>query len=366
MRLGFGVFLLPAAALAATGDLATAARLAQAVDEARGQARLELLAQAAALPWPVVPPSLEAELGTSFDALPAPARRAWALDRTLPLLAGEMAAPEELVAKVLAEVRAATPVGSDPRLVRLEEARRAYARGDLATALSRYALIPRDSAWWPEALRERAWALFVDGQPARALGAAVSLAAPYFAPDDQAEARLLEASVLIAKCRFSEARDRVGPLAGQLLAPVDPAAARASLETARAPQDPVGARAWASPLVGRVRRALEEPVPQEPAARCLRSSLVETGARLLEEAWTAELEARRDLAQRALSLRYDALRGERWLLEARTPLAAPRRAAPTPLEDDEVAWTFDGTFWRDELGDYRYVAGDACPSQARP
>ena len=44
----------------------------------------------------------------------------------------------------------------------------------------------------------------------------------------------------------------------------------------------------------------------------------------------------------------------------------PRPTPPPPLGDDEVAWSSDGTFWRDELGNYRYTAGDACHPGDRP
>ena len=44
-----------------------------------------------------------------------------------------------------------------------------------------------------------------------ALGATVSLAAPYFPAEDHAEARLLKATVLLDHCRFAEAREIITP-----------------------------------------------------------------------------------------------------------------------------------------------------------
>jgi hypothetical protein len=298
-------------------------------------------------------------VATHLDALPAEARRAYALDRALPLLAGELAAPDDLRAKILGELRRTAAAGKRPPLASVEAGRAAYARGDALTAAKTYAEVTRDSALWPEALRERAWALLVTAKPNEALGATVSLAAPYFAPEDHAEARLLKATVLLSHCRFEEAKAAIAPLEKDPAPTLAEEDARAAIDLNQAPSGEVGLRAWTAPLVVRVREALAGTRADDPTTP-RRPALVALGARLLREADAAEVEAERALTERALRLRYEAVRGERRQVEAGREATAALAQTPGLLDDDEIAWSFDGTFWRDELGTYRYVAADAC------
>jgi hypothetical protein len=331
--------LLPAAARAAPRDLVQASALDRELPRATGAARVQLLADAARVPWPVLTEAVEAEVATHLDALPADARRAYALDRALPLLAGELAAPDDLRAKILGELRRTAAAGTRPPLASVEAGRAAYARGDALTAAKTYAEVTRDSALWPEALRERAWALLVAVKPN--------------------EARLLKATVLLSHCRFEEAKAAIAPLEKEPAPTLSEEDARAAIDRNQAPSGEVGLRAWTAPLVVRVREALAGTRADDPTTP-RRPALVALGARLLREAEAAEVEAERALTERALRLRYEAVRGERRQVEAGREATAALAQTPGLLDDDEIAWSFDGTFWRDELGTYRYVAADAC------
>ncbi|MFL5275770.1 MAG: hypothetical protein ACJ79T_04790, partial [Myxococcales bacterium] len=48
---------------------------------------------------------------------------------------------------------------------------------------------------------------------------------------------------------------------------------------------------------------------------------------------------------------------------------AQHRTPPT-VDEDEVLWPFEGEYWRDELGSYRYQLGEKCakprPAPAKP
>ncbi len=353
------VLTVPLAARAAPGPFARALELDSAAGHAQGAAKTELLAQAAALPWPTVPPALDQDIGAHLAELPANARRAWALDRALPILAGVLAVPSGTEAEVLGELRAATP-RSNGTLQSLEAARQSYAHDEMARAAASYARVTKDSPLWPEALRERAWALLVLGEKSEALGATVSLSAPYFPAEDEAEARLLEATVLLSKCRYREARGLVAPLVRPIPPPLTETAALQAIDAATPPAGSAGARAFASPLVGRVSAALADR-PASLAGQAWRAQIAELGAKLLMHAYAGEREAARGLTERALDVRYESLRSERKLLGAGYTIAEPRPPKLPPLSDDQVAWSFDGTYWRDELGTYRYAAGNACP-----
>lgn len=324
----------------------------------------ETLEQAALLPWPALDEKLETALSQSVDKLSPQARRAWALDRALPMLSGELKADEEVGRALVAALEEAVPARSRRgELQRVTEARRLYAAGRFDDADATYADVGRTSALWPDALRERAWTLLMLGRPADALGATVSLQAPWFHAEDHAEGRLLEATVLLGKCRWQEARDRVEPLTVRP-PPLDPAQASEKLLS------PTIGEGWqdvlSSPLVERVRALLLTEPPTTPGGQQRRQAVLALGDRLVREAMATLVRAQADVARRALAVIYEAQRGERLLREAGHQPGQPRPSDPGPLEDDEVAWDFDGRWWKDELGLYRYVAGDACRQENAP
>ena len=353
-----GLLLAPAAATAWIGDANRLsdleARLAKGTSNA--------LDEAAEVPWPLLGASAEQVLVSGRAQLSPAARRAWALDRALPMLAGELPASSDTLDAVLGEIRSAVAdLKSNADLGQVESARREYATGEFQQAQAKYAQVTRASPLWPDALRERAWTLLVLKRPNDALGATVSLSAPYFAQEDHAEGRLLRATVLLGRCRYAEARDIVAPLTAMELPSLDETGARTVLTQSAAPSVVVMQRAWDSPLVARVRAALSLAGTSDPR----HDRLVALGSRLLMRAVDAESEVLRDAKERALKVRYEALRGERHQLEIGKTSSIPVPVPPPQLDDDEVAWDFDGkTFWRDELGAYRFSAGNACPQES--
>ena len=366
--------LLLLVALSSTGEAATSVDVAEiaSLQASFGRARAHLeqgqLDAAAHIRWPLLDPAIEQVLIENRGRLGADARREWAYDRALPMLAGELPATDEVLRDVLLEVASATHAAtarSNADLVQLQSARTAYAARQLKDAVARYAAVTQASPLWPDALRERAWTLLLLGRPGEALGATVSLGAPYFPYEDHAEARLMRATVLLQKCRFEEACTEVAALADAPVEDLDERAAAAAVASASAPAQPHTAAAWGAPLVSRVRSALAA-VGALPPDDPLRRRLVSLGARLMQKAFETEIESTRDAKERALKIRYESLRTERGLLERGMRSRAPTPQAPPLLDDDEVAWSFDGTFWRDELGNYRYTAGDACPQGASP
>lgn len=355
-RLFLIAVLLPAIAQGSALD--DAARLSEAWEQSRAPTALN---EAALLPWPVVDESLEQEIAKNIRSLPAKARRAWLLDRALPLLSNELRAPDDVLSALVETLEQEGPQSTD--LAHMNEARKLYANGAFKNAHDAYSKIERGSALWPDALRERAWTLLLLGQPADALGAAVSLRSPWFHVEDHAEARLLEANVLLKKCRWAEARKRVAPLT-EAVTTVDIERVPAVLVSEAV------ADGWrphiTSPLVARVRKALLSPRPTTARGRHRYDALQALGQRLLLEDVTARQRAAQDVTRRALSVVYEALRAERLLRETGAEPAAPRVADLSPLNDDEVAWAFRDRWWRDEIGRYRYVAGDACkPKEKR-
>lgn len=366
----FVLLLLPAVAVART-PLERASRLEaellQARESGADDRMTELLVAATEVPWPASA-RLDHEVITGFDSIPEPARRRWARDRMLPILAGELETPDGLVQKVFDAVAGLAGGQVSTDLAELERARALYARGEFAEAASVYATVARTSSLWPDALRERSWTLYRLARPDDALGGTVSLRAPYFPPSDHAEGRLLEATVLFDRCRYEEARAVVDPLLRQREAVQEEVDVLMAIRRREPPAGDVGRRAWAAPLVSRVRAVLDAEPPRDPRdpIEVRRADLEVLAASYLQQAMAEEIESQRALRERALRVRYESLRAERILRERGWVPEEPRRPPPDPIDDDEVVWEFDGTWWRDELGSYRYAAGSACPPEVRP
>ncbi len=288
-----------------------------------------LLSRAARVPWPLLPEAIDAELIISFGALETAARESFASDRAALLLEGEIAAPAEWAVPIL-------EVAGAPYSSPLAEARAAYRAGQFERAADAYQSLPFASPLWGEAMTERAWAAWSAGDDAAALGASVALSSPYVAEPSQVEARLLEARVLIAKCRWQEAHEHVAALIAM------PATSRHKVALRRV-------RAW---------------LPEAASWPELNDRLVSLERRLDAEAGESDATATRRLVTRALALQYDAVRAGRQL--EGLLVGPPEAPAPELLGDDEIAWTFTGVYWRDELSRYRRQLADLCPAGARP
>jgi hypothetical protein len=332
-------------------------RAASLVDRWRAGAvdTASLAVEAGRIPWPLLP--AEVERAVADAAANGSVDGAWAADRLLPVLAGELPAGGELLDAMLGAVgRTAAPT-----LDGLSQARRAYADGRPAEAVARYRSLEGTSEVW----REAAWAHYAAGDGARALGAGVTLVSPWLPAEDHAEGRLSSAMVMRDHCRFDEARRLVAPLAE--VPPAEPPGNLLSLVLSReAASNAVVRDVRDAPLVRRLREVFEAAgAPASDAGDAIRRASLEPASAAVRRTWDAVVEARRHIAERAAALRYDTLRAERdlraegWTPEAATPVTLP------PLDDDEVVWGFEGVWWRDELGLYRSIAATLCPRVER-
>lgn len=346
--------------------VATVLALASVFDEAAvllasvdNETPLAVLEKRARMPWPLLTLEAEREIAKRAEELPESTLRAWANDRALPAVTGALGFDDEALATIAGALEPRARDGSQTLAI-LADARRRYASKAFDGAVDLYGQVERQSALWPSALRERGWSFYQLDRPADALGVSVSLAAPWFPRLEHAEARLLEATVLLDKCRWAEARERVEPFTtiADLPAPADARQAFVATEV-----DSRWARSLDSPLVSRVRALVLDAAPQTEAGRALLAEVVHRGERLLIDELARERNEQRGVARRAWAIIYESLRGERHALEH--GLGSPTRRSPElpPLGDDDVAWEFQTTWWRDELGAYRYIAADACPHE---
>src|SRR5256885_8578278 len=78
----------------------------------------------------------------------------------------------------------------------------------------------------------------------------------------------------------------------------------------------------------------------------------------------------RELLGQGLRLDFEIAGREKELLQTPEAGSGPvaQKKTPPSVEEDEVLWPFEGEYWRDELGSYRYQLGRRCakPSPAAP
>ncbi len=278
----------------------------------------------------------------------------------------------------------------------LQLARIAYAAGDDKRADQLYGRVSRGAPEWLDALFEASWAHFRRGEDERALGNLLTLHAPFFQGRFFPESFILKALVLYENCRYGDAKtalaefeQRYRPLhdgLAELLTRLQTAqgaydflaggpaeltqmvAAGARDEVARLTQEPdlqatVAAAAQLGQEIDSLDRPGFQPLAQRlgPPARQLRIELLETSGRKLVTRLSGERSDLRELLGQSLRLSYEISGREKELATSNEPaaVAPPQRERPT-VDEDEVLWPFEGEYWRDELGTYRYHLGQRC------
>jgi tetratricopeptide (TPR) repeat protein len=335
----------------------------------------------------------------------------------------------------LREVLEASPPGPERSrlldLVHLSVARISYSRAvagldpsgrgptidpeALREALESYARVDRAGPSWQEALFESAWADFMAGDLARALGNLMVLRAPVLRSFVNPEVPILQGEISFALCQLdaagafgSQARDRFGPVRREIAALVARLDAAGGVTAwLRLPSDPRGAglgpdaRALVAGALSdrQLRRRLAHARDAEAEVALLGRMPAAFRASALGADTRDALDLARDLAARSAAslVRARLLRAldeiDRHLEEAsallgdvaraRAEHAGDRRPAvgeggststpqrrgrsslpafvPVISDRDHEAWPFDGEVWADEIGSYRAEARSRCP-----
>lgn len=298
--------------------------------------------------------------------------------------------------------------GRDPeirnfaQLARLSMARTFYSTGEYDKAIRHYRDVPQRSEHWLDALLESSWAYFQDDQFNRALGNLHSLNAPFFNDEYYPEAAVLQAVILFYNCRFPEVRAALeefdyvyGPLREDLESLFTDLTSNRDFYDFLVETEARVERRFDPRLQQIVNAALED--------RSIRNALAyiaqldgEIG--YMDEAdrgWATsdlgdfiyqEILAAREFAigdagqlvRNRLQAILDDLRQktreasailvETDLAEANAISADLRAelfvgetdAAASDVHREQMFWTFEGEYWRDELGYYLYHIESAC------
>lgn len=285
----------------------------------------------------------------------------------------------------------------------LAMARTFYSTGDYETSLKYYSRIKRKSEYWPKALFESSWAFFQTDDYNKALGNLHSLNSPFFADSYFPEGPILSAVIYFYNCKYDRVRLVLddfdyyySPLIDEVQAVLsryqDPSemydwieslkkgkvdfdaqvyqilnAALNDAEVSRrfdlvrtveAETNKIGTMpdAWKSSPLG------ESLVQESELALSFARSSAGTLARQRLERVVRELE---ELTRQKEEITFEVARAEQGQIQAdiRAGMSVGQNITKAPeikVSDQELYWTFDGEYWRDELGAYVFNMNSEC------
>ncbi len=297
---------------------------------------------------------------------------------------------------------AAMPAASEDlrQLAALALGRTLYGMHRYAEAGAAYESLPRFSRHWDEALLEGAWADLRKGDPGGALGKLHSLHSPHLRDEFVPESVNLTAILFQQRCLYPRVRaaleefdEEYLPMRDQMkkvlqgrpaveqywemLSASDPRLPAAAKQHLAKNERVASIVAYLARLAGedaRIRgdaglagtplrdELLEAIAQQQELVRRLGGKFVQ--GRLEDMARLVDLlEGDKEL------IAFEATKGEKQMLEERfdpqPQLAAQRLARPPMPQTGREYWPFDGEYWPDEIGYYRYTVKDACPRSER-
>jgi hypothetical protein len=262
-----------------------------------------------------------------------------------------------------------------------------------AESSAAYQKIPRFSRHWDEALFEGAYADLRNGDPGGALGKLHSLHSPHLRDEFVPESLNLTAIVFHQRCLHPYVRQAVAafdreylPMREQMkqvlalhlpveehwrmLATSDPrlplavkhhleknervAGFRALLVALERESARIRADASLGPSAGDLLEAIarQKELTEQLAGKFVQGRLADM------ERLIGVLEGDKEL------IAFETTKGEKEMLETRTDvsaqLASQRLQRPAMPQTGHEYWPFDGEYWPDEIGYYRYTLKDAC------
>ena len=317
------------------------------------------------------------------------------------------AKPAARAFKVL--LRTAREAPSTADIKRFEElsilsmARVFYSVKQFKLAIKYYDMITPDSPHWLDALFEQSWAYFQINDFSKSLGNIHTINAPYFDTQFYPESLILRAVIYFKNCLYTQSSEAIKefnakypPLKSQLDGMVkrkkDPAefyeyALRIKGKKANL-SDAVGRLARSAlsdrmiqksfQYVDELDRELKQVQKADPAWKAtaiagvvlqdltLQKSLAANEAGLMAIRRTKRISKEiQELIKQGIKVEYETINGEKNKLEAslRNEQVVPanlRDQTNIVPDEEHLFWPFDGQYWRDELGYYRFRIKSAC------
>ena len=291
-------------------------------------------------------------------------------------------------------------------LAQLQMARVFYSTQQFDTSIKYFEKLDQNSADWTESLFEASWAYFMKTLNSKALGNIHTLNAPYFEDQFFPESMLLKAVIYFKYCLYDQAQEAIedfdtkyGPLGKNLkdlLAKYDDnnefyeyvkkvKAGKAGLDatTERLVNSVLNDKtllktfAW----VDELNHELDMLTKSDKAWQTTKVAADVLAALTVEQS-VAQTNAgkiardRIDRLQRELgSLARDGKKIEFEILESKANklstdaangagrISSDHKEEPIVIDDEHFQWKFNGEYWKDELGYYRFKVRSRCPKQ---
>ena len=279
-----------------------------------------------------------------------------------------------------------------------------YSTGEFNKALKYYGLIPRKSPAWPQALFESSWAYFQLDLANKALGNLHTLNSPFFANFYSPEAPILAGVIFFYNCKYSRVKYELeefeysylpikDEIAGLLGKYEDPAEIYAWLQVvqegaASGDNEQLTRILAASVNDKEIQRKIEliEDIEKELAKikeipttwqnSPLGTVLVQDSS-VAREFAVSELgelvRARLERIQGELvnlnvnreRILFEVDRAQRGQIDAEMKAEMSLASNDTDegkieVTDEQLYWTFDGEYWKDELGFYQFLVNSSC------
>ncbi|HUJ57078.1 MAG TPA: hypothetical protein VLX92_01235 [Kofleriaceae bacterium] len=298
----------------------------------------------------------------------------------------------------------ADDIANYTELAQLQMARVFYSTQQFDTSIKYFEKLPQDSADWAESLFEASWAYFMKTLNSKALGNIHTLSAPYFENQFYPEAVLLRAVIYFKYCLYDQAEEAIAdfnekyiPLTKNLkdiVAKFDDNAEFygyvKKVKGGKAGLDPQTQRlvmsvlndktllktfAWVDELdheLAMLQKSDKAWQTTQVAAEVLQELTVQQSVAQADAGKVARDRVDR-LARELGALQRDGVKIKYEILNAKAEklsadaagqrVSSDHKEEPIIVDDEHFQWKFDGEYWKDELGYYRFKIRSRCPKQ---
>ena len=292
-------------------------------------------------------------------------------------------------------------------LAQLQLARVFYSTQQYDTSIKYFEKLPQESPDWLESLFEASWAYFMKTNNSKALGNIHTLNAPYFENEffpGMAEGVLLKAVIYFKYCQYDRALESVaeynqtyGPLREdmqQILSKYEDNAefyeyvkkiqdGKAGLpeRTQRVAASSLSDRtlgkqfSWVEELdkeLKMLEKADKSWMTTRVASEVLQEltvqkSLAQADAgKLARERIKRLADELRELSRDGRKVRIETLNQKAGQIDAKArgeQISGDHQTEPINVDDEHFLWKFNGEYWKDELGFYRFKIRSRCPKK---
>jgi hypothetical protein len=290
-------------------------------------------------------------------------------------------------------------------LAQLQMARVFYSTQQFDTSIKYFEKLDQSSLDWTESVFEASWAYYMKTLNSKALGNVHTLNAPYFENQFFPESMLLKAVIYYKYCLYDQAEeaiqdynDKYKPLQKNLEEIVKKYDDNAEfyeyvkkVKAGKAGLDPVTQRlvmsvlndkmllktfAWVDELnneLVQLQKSDKAWQTTQVAAEVLQELTVQQSVAAADAGKVAR--DRVDRLQRELGalardgskIKFEILEGKGNRLSAeamKIRVVAGSKEEPIVVDDEHFAWRFNGEYWKDELGYYRFKIRSKCPKNS--